>query len=284
VAAGTVLGTVSVTPGSTVGHLRFAIKPAGDLATVAPGPVLANWAELQASLHPQGARAEDPLLGATASDVFLLSEAQLQRTVLSDPGITIYACGRQDISAGLIDKRVLAVLAFLSRSGLKPTVSALRCGQDAVTASGAESAAYRGDEVEITAINGTPIAGHQGAGTITDLALRTLLTLPAEFVPGSLLSLMRYPGSSNTHASSAYWNKIALQFSPAAPQVAVSPAAAAAAVHSAHSGKDAPAPLITTSSLSSAEWDQLVTRIAEIPAPSVRRKPSSSAIPDPKRP
>ena len=160
-----------------------------------PGPVLSNWAQLQAALHPRGAKSEDALLGATASDVFLLSKAELQRTVLSDPGIVVYGCGRHDIATGAVDKRVLAVLAFLSRSGLKPTVSALRCGQGPVTSTGAASAAYRGDAVEISAINGVPVAGHQGTATITDLAIRTLLTLPGEFQPSSILSLMRYPGA-----------------------------------------------------------------------------------------
>ena len=279
VATGTVLGTVSTSPGSQYGHLRFAIRPAGDANTIAPGPILSNWAELQASLHPLGARAEDPLLGATASDVFLLSKSQLQRTVLSDPGIKIYACGRRDIASGAVDSRVLAVLAFLSRSGLDPTVSALRCGQSPVTASGAETPAYKGDEVQISAINGVALAGHQGAGTITDLTVRTLLTLPSQFVPSSILSLMHYPGAASTQASSAYWNRVALRFAPQAAAVAISPAAAAAA-HSARKGKDAPAPVITTSSLSAEDWSQLVTRIAELPAPSITHKPSRSAIPD----
>ena len=47
----------------------------------------------------------------------------------------------------------------------------------------ASPASYSGEEVDISAINGTPIAGHQGPGTITDLTIRALLTLPAEFVP-----------------------------------------------------------------------------------------------------
>ena len=132
VSSGTVLGSVAVTPGAHSGHIRFAVRPAGDPSTVDPGPILANWAQLQAALHPQGAKSQDALLGATASDVFLLSKSELQRAVLSDPGISIYACGRRDITAGLVDKRVLAVLAFLSRSGLRPTVSALRCGQSPV--------------------------------------------------------------------------------------------------------------------------------------------------------
>ncbi len=72
--------------GAHAGHLRFAIRPAGDSGTIDPRPILANWAQLQAALHPQGAKADNALLGATASDVFLLSKAELQRAVLSDPG------------------------------------------------------------------------------------------------------------------------------------------------------------------------------------------------------
>ena len=75
VASGTVLGRVSTPHGSHAGHLRFAIQPAGDPETVNPGPILSNWAQLQGALHPKGAKASDPLLGATASDAFLLSKA-----------------------------------------------------------------------------------------------------------------------------------------------------------------------------------------------------------------
>jgi membrane-bound lytic murein transglycosylase B len=283
VASGTVLGRVSVGPGALDGHLRFAIRPAGDSTTIDPGPILTNWAQLQTALHPQGAEATNALLGATASDVFLLSKAQLERAVLSDPGITIYACGRHDIASGAVDGRVLAVLAFLSRSGLKPTVSALRCGQARYTLTGAPSAQYMGDAVDISAINGIPIAGHQGAGTIADLTIRTLLTIPGEFVPHEIVSLMRYPGASNTHASSAYWNNLQLAFRPArAAAAALNPAAAATVAHSARSGRTAPSPVVTTSVLSGAQWNQLMTRVSALPTPTVATKPSSAAVPDPK--
>ena len=36
--------------------------------------------------------------------------------------------------------------------------------------------------------------------------------------------------------------------------------------------------------LTPAQWDQLITRIAALPAPTVRVKPSTSAIPAPKHP
>ncbi len=283
VSTGTVLGHVLVPQGDRDGHLRFAIRPAGDPSTIDPGPILANWAQLQAALHPQGATATNALLGATASDVFLLSKAQLERSVLSDPRITIYACGRHDIASGAVNRRVLAVLAFLSRSGLSPTVSALRCGQGEYGSSGALSAAYGGDAVDISAINGISIANHQGPGTITDLTIRTLLTLPGEFVPYEIVSLMRYPGSASTHDEAAFWNRIHLDFRPAAAIATVKAPAIGTVAHSAHSGRTAPSPLVTTSPLSAAQWNRLMQRVAALPVPAIAAKPSSSAMPDPKR-
>jgi soluble lytic murein transglycosylase-like protein len=279
VPSGTVLGTVWTGHGGHAGHLRFAVKPAGDSASIDPGPVLANWAELQKALHPQGARAANALLGATASDVFLLSRAQLERTVLSDPGITVTGCSRQDVASGAIDRRVLAVLAFLSRSGLKPTVGALRCGQSQYSSSGAPSPHYRGDAVDITAINGVPLARHQGPGTITDLTIRALLTLPSEFVPHEILSLMHYPASPQTKAVSSHWNKVELVFGRPAARLLATPTPGSAA-HSAAKGKAAPAPVVSTSILSPLQWSQLVTRIGAIPAPKIVHKPSSAAISD----
>jgi soluble lytic murein transglycosylase-like protein len=279
VPAGTVLGTVTVAHGSSAGHMRFAIRPAGDAGYIDPGPVLVNWAQLQAALHPRGAKAGDALLGATSSDVFLLSKSELERSVLSDPSISIYGCGRHDIASGAIDKRVLAVLAFLARSGIGTTVTALRCGQSAVTATGAPSAFYRGDVVEISAINGLAVSGHQGAGTVTDLAIRTLLTLPAELAPSSIVSLMRYPGSQVTKASAAYADRIRIEFSPAVASV---PAATHASA--AHRARAAAVPVINVGSLTSRQWESLDGRIGGLPLPTVATKPSSSAIPDPRHP
>jgi hypothetical protein len=274
VASGTVLGQVSIPSGDRDGHLRFAIQPAGDTSTIDPGPVLANWKQLQTALHPQGAKASNALLGATTSDLFLMSKHQLESTVLADPDITMTACDRREVAAGRVDKRVLAVLAFLSRSGLAPTVSALRCGQDQYTASGALSAQHNGDAVDIAAINGIAIAHHQGAGTITDLTIRALLTLPSGLAPHEIVSLTRYPGASNTHAEASSAKEIRLQFSPTT----------ASAAHLARAGRNAPAPLETaTSALSAAQWNQLMTRVATLPVPTVATKPSSAAVTDPGR-
>jgi hypothetical protein len=288
VESGTVLGRVSVPSGAQDGHLRFAIRPAGDSATIDPAPILASWTQLQAALHPQGAKASNPLLGATASDVFLLSKPALESAVLSDPGISVGACARRDVAAGSVDKRVLAVLAFLSRSALHPSVGALRCPRGGPAGSGAP-AQDSVRAVDISAIDGTPVAGHQGASTITDLTIRTLLTLPSESLPSEITSLMQYPGSANTRAKAAYSNRIRLGFGAAPAPEAASPGATAATTPG-EAGTAAPSvsppasSLITANPLNPAQWNQLVKRVSELPTPTVATKPSSSAVADPKRP
>src|SRR3977135_221955 len=84
VASGTVLGRVRTPAGGGKREPRLPIPPAGHAATVAPRPSLASWAQLAAALHPQGAKALSPLLGATAGDVFLASKDQLASDILSD--------------------------------------------------------------------------------------------------------------------------------------------------------------------------------------------------------
>jgi hypothetical protein len=283
VAEGTVLGHVRVPGTARDGHLRFAIQPAGDPSAIDPRPVLENWKQLGAALHPQGARGQADLLGATASDVFLLSKSQLELAVLSDPGIELDARARHEIAAGAIDRRVLAVLAFLSRSGLKPTVGALRRGPSQIAASGKLSArdTDTGGAVYISRVNGIAIAGHEGSGTITDTMIRTLLTLQGEFAPSRLVSLMKYPGAANTLATREHSNEIQIDFQPAAATIPLTSAQAAKAAHSAASGRTAPSPFVVSGALTLTQWNELLARIGSLPAPTVAAKPSSAAIRDP---
>jgi len=282
-AKGTVLGRVRTPPGAKDGHLRFAIQPAHDLNTIDPRPILKNWVQLDSALHPRGATGEPQLLGATASDVFLFTKSQLQREVLSDPGIVMGTCERAEVAAGAIDRRVLAVLAFLSRSSLKPSVGTLRCGAGAYDVSGYVPVTHLGDGLAITKINGEPISGHQGSGSVTDLTIRTLLTLQGEFIPQKIVSLMSYPGAPSTLARADHGSYIEVLFAPAQRHTLTVKAALKAA-HSAGAAKTAASPLSAGSDLSPAQWNQLITHIATLPAPVVAVKPSSAAIPDPKTP
>jgi hypothetical protein len=285
VAAGTVLGRVHVGPGGAGGRLRFAIRPSGDSGTIDPRAVLANWRQLGDALHPVGARGASPLAGATASGAFLLTKSQLEREILSDPGIDMSPCSRHQVASGTIDKRVLAVLAFLSRSGLKPAVKALRCGAPANAISGYVSAGHIGDAVAISQINGISVAGHQGPGSITDTTIRTLLTLRGEFAPRQIVGLTAYPGAASTLARADHGDYIEIDFPPSSRASALAATArTAAGAHSAGHGGAAPAPLVAGGELSPSAWDRLITRIAGLPVPTVSVNPSSSAIPDPASP
>jgi membrane-bound lytic murein transglycosylase B len=79
---GTVLGRVRVPIGAKDGHLRFAIRPAGDQGSIDPGPILASWAQLAAALHPAGARGRLDPLDAVAS----VQESRLRRGAATSLG------------------------------------------------------------------------------------------------------------------------------------------------------------------------------------------------------
>jgi soluble lytic murein transglycosylase-like protein len=272
-AQGTLIGHLGEASAPQGASMRFAISPGGDAGTVDPLPILENWQQLGRSLHPQGAKGNGGLVGATANGVFLLTKSELERAVLSDPGISIYRCARQEIASGRVESHVLAALLFLSRNGLKPTVSGLRCGQSKFAASGVISAQYAGTAVDISAVNGTPIAGHQGAGTITDLTIRTLLTLHGHFAPAKIVSLMKYPGQSSAVALPDHARFIEIDFFPARP---VTPAA----VRIVPAGRARAAVRFAGGGLSPTQWQRLINRIGQLPAPKVQTKRSGAAIRD----
>jgi hypothetical protein len=279
VAEGTVLGHVNLPPRAKDGHLQFAIRPAGDELTIDPAPILENWVELRTALHPRGAKSAQSLLGATAAEAFLISKSRLQSEILSDPGVSLSACSRTALASGQIDKRVLALIAFLSRSGLKPTISALSCSEGSYDSAGYVPSDHLGDAVAITRINGIAVAKHQGQGSITDTTIRTLLTVPARFAPHQIVSLMRYPSDPSTIARADHGSYIELVFEVAKPSPKALSAKAKAA-HSAPTGQSAPSPLNVSGELSAAQWEQLIARVGALPLPSVSTKPSASAVPD----
>ncbi len=275
VAEGTVLGRVELPANAKDGHMQFAIRPAGDAQTIDPAPILENWVKLSTALHPRGSKSAQSLLGATASEAFLFSKGRLQQEILSDPHIAMSACSREVLAQGQIDKRVLALIAYLSRSGLSPTIAALRCSGSRYDVQGYVPATHLGDALAITDVNGTPVAHHQGPGSITDTTIRTLLSLPASFAPHQIVSLMHYPGAQSTLARSDHGAYIEVAFEVAKP------ALSAKAAHSAPTGPSAPSPLSVGGDLSSAQWEALIARVGALPSPALVTSPSSSAITDP---
>lgn len=278
VAQGTVLGHLSSNAESPDASLRFAIRPAGSHSAVDPLPILTNWKQLEIALHPQGAKDGPVLAGATASDAFLLSKDELQSAVLGDPDIKLGKCDREQLVAGKVGRRSLALLVFLSRSGLKPTVGELRCGHPVYTAKGLTTSFPPAGTIDISAINGIPIAGHQGAGTITDITIRTLLTIPSQFAPKHIVSLMRYPGAPSTIAAADYSNYIKIELA-GTPGTSASKVAGDKA-KSAKAAASKTTVAATDVVLGTTEWQRLVGQIGSLSVPRLSSKPSASAIRD----
>ena len=75
---------------------------------------------------------------------------------------------------------------------------------------------HEGDALAITHINGIPIAAHQGAGSITDTTIRTLLSMPGRFIPHLIASLMHYPSQARTLARKDHGAYIEISYLPPA--------------------------------------------------------------------
>jgi soluble lytic murein transglycosylase-like protein len=280
VSQGTVLGHLGAGGEGKTAALRFAIRPAGAQAAIDPRPILENWRQLASALHPQGSKAGAVLAGATAADAFQLARGELERAVLADPGIQLGACDRSQVAAGKVDPHVLALLVFLSRSGLKPTVGQLRCGSAIATAAGPQTVFPAPGTLDIAAINGVPIAGHQGAGTITDVTIRALLTVKRPFAPKRIVSLMGYPGAPSTVAAGDHSAFVQLEVPTVSTGRSASRLRATGARAAGAAGGSATATRAGELSLDTLQWQRLVDQIAQIAQPSVPLKPSASAIRD----
>ncbi len=262
VIAGTILGRVgkaSLRWGKQT-HARFEIRPSGTSAPrIDPTPILDGWRLLDSTHLYRAQSAGLGGAGASVGQVLLMGKEALERRVLSNPDISIYQCGRQDIQAGIIDRRVLATLEFLASSGLKPTVGTLRCGHSYLTTSGNVSEHSSGNAVDIVAINGTPIVGHQGEGSITDITVRRLLTLQGTMKPHQIITLMQYAGTDNTFAMSDHYDHIHVGFHPLY-------------------GNNDQTGRATAAVLAPGQWNRLIGRLSAIENPAVPLKPSRYAV------
>jgi hypothetical protein len=258
VIAGTILGRVGTTDAGAEPHVLFEIRPPGaDAPRIDPEPFLEGWRLLESTAIYR-ARGPAALAGGSIGQILLMSKDMLARRVLADPGVEVYSCGRRDIEAGLVDRRVLATLEFLAASGLRPTVSSLRCGHGTHTDSGNLSQHTSGNGVDISKINGTPILGSQGAGSIADTTIRRLLTLQGVMAPAQIISLMSYPGAANTLAMGDHADHIHVGFRPEAG------AGGGRGVHAL--------------GLRPSQWLRLVDRLGRIDNPVVQTRPSRYAL------
>ena len=264
VIAGTILGRIDKTT-SLAPHVSFSVRPAGPKSpAVDPKPILDGWKLLESTAIYRAA-GKNPFFGPDARNpsigqILLLSKEALERRVLADPRIKIYSCGRRDVQAGQIDRRVLATVEFLTASGLKPTITSFRCGHSFYTKGGIVSEHSSGNAVDIAAINGIPIAGHQGAGSIADITIRRLLTLQGIMKPHQIISLMTFEGASNTLSMADHADHIHVGFQPLF-------------------GANGKLGQQFNAVLKPDQWVKLIDRLNEIDNPVVPVRPSKAAIP-----
>jgi murein DD-endopeptidase MepM/ murein hydrolase activator NlpD len=266
IVAGTILGRLDEKTGRRAPHLLFEIRPAGRGAPrIDPKPILDGWKLLESTAIYRAA-GKNPFFGRDAANpsigqILLMSKEALVQRVLANPRIDLYECGRRDVQTGQIDRRVLATLEFLAASGLRPTVTSLKCGHGFYTSSGNVSHHSSGNAVDIAAINGITISpSTQGAGSITELTIQRLLTLQGTMKPDQIISLMKFEGTDNTFAMGDHDDHIHVGWRPLY-------------------GTNSKMAKQVNAILKPKQWIKLIDRLGEIDNPTVRRKPSKYALP-----
>jgi hypothetical protein len=264
IVGGTLLGRIGAPSQTKASHIYFQIRPAGKGAPkIDPKPILDGWKLLEATAIYR-ASGRNALYDPSGSDnlsigqVMLLPKNLLERRVLADPRVDIYPAGRDDIRTGQIDRRVLATLEYLAESGLNPTVSSLKSGHGEFTTSGNVSEHWSGNAVDISAINGIPILGHQDPGGVADQTVHRLMLLQGTMMPHQIISLLDYGG--NTMAMGDHADHVHVGFKPLF-------------------GNNSKLGLQALAVLKPGQWNKLVDRLGKIDNPVVPTKPSKYAIP-----
>ncbi len=261
VIAGTVLARVAAADEGVDSHINFAIRPAGKGAPrIDPKPILDGWKLLEATAIYR-AKGKSPFAAhLSGAGVLLLSKEALQKRVLADDGLSIYTCGREDIATGRIDRRILAMLEYLRSKGFELTVTALECGHSLLTTSGNVSEHSSGDAVDIAVINGTPVTGNQGPGTMTDELIRDALQLQGTMHPHQVISLEDLPGETS-FAMADHYDHVHVGY------------------HSLEGGPEAQFAAL----LKPDQWQRLIGRLGQIENPEVLGHPSKYSLPDEKQ-
>jgi hypothetical protein len=124
------------------------------------------------------------------------SKGRLAKRLLANEHVLLYQGGREDVQAGRIDVRVIVLLGYLAERHGSITVSSLFSGHRKFARPGVVSAHTFGHAVDVAAVAGTSILGHQQPGGLTEAAVRSVLLLPSELQPQQVISLLGLGGPS----------------------------------------------------------------------------------------
>ncbi len=262
VIAGTVLARIGGSEDGVDPHINFAIRPAGKGAPrIDPKPILDGWKLLEATAIYR-AKGKNPLTAKlSGAGVLLLPKEMLGRRLLADENIELSDCDRVEIRAGQIDRRLLAALAYLSGQGYRLTITSLLCGRHgSITTSGHISNHSFGGAADIALIDGVPVLGHQGPGSITEDLLRSVLRLQGTMVPDELISLQELGGPS--FAMGDHDDHVHIGYSPVG----------------------GPGKARFVQLLKPKQWLRLTDRLERIDNPDVPTEPSKFSLPAEKQP
>ena len=106
------------------------------------------------------------------------------------------------------------MLEYLVARGYDLTITSLKCGHSIMTTSGNVSEHSTGDAVDIAQINGQPVLGNQGPGTLAEALVRDLLQLQGSMKPHQIISLMDYFGADNTFAMADHDDHVHVGYQP----------------------------------------------------------------------
>jgi hypothetical protein len=136
-------------------------------------------------------------------DGLLAAQPELERSILADRDIDVYAGGRNDIASHRVDPRILMSLRLLEARFGSVGVSCLIAGHSIFTTSGNVSAHIFGRAVDVSHLGGENVTGHMGPDSRTEKAVRLLLMLPEEVEARQIISLMDLDGPSGNTGSFA---------------------------------------------------------------------------------
>jgi hypothetical protein len=128
-----------------------------------------------------------------------------------------------------------------------------------MTTSGNVSEHSTGTAVDIAAVNGIPIYGHQGPNSIADVTIQRLLTLQGTMKPHQIISLMTFEGADNTLAMADHDDHIHVGWRPLY-------------------GDNRAAARQIDAILKPKQWIKLIDRLGHIDNPTVSEQPSKYAV------
>ena len=155
----------------------------------------------------------------------------------------------------------MAILEYLAQRGYRLTVTSTQVRPTRSTPRAALSHHSFGYAVDIAAINGQPVLGNQGPGTVTEALVRDVLRLQGTMEPDQVISLMDFGGPS--FAMSDHHDHVHVGYTPLY-------------------GPGASPDKQFVQILKPDQWKRLIGRIAEIDNPKVPTSPSRYSLPSKK--